>query len=428
MDNRLGIQQKSSLASRKNSPIRTRNPFGTDRTPKPKKQDDPIGTATVKVNALTVRSGAGTNFPRIGGLTKGKVVEVYEDKGDWLKIKYKTEFGYVMKMYTNFEPKEPSTLRGKTTGKANMRTEPNQNCTILGQIAAGIEVDILGKEGEYYKIDSACGYVWIHESLVTTPISEDTFPTSADNTPPDGVACSSEPTLHHHDNTNDKNCVKTMQLYLNKYLASSGVAAINADGDFGDTTWRNLMYYQYSRNLQGSKGIEVDGICGPKTWDAFKKGAPVVYDIRKPIAFKDYKPINEEVKFLSTGGALCAEAAKHFEEMIAEAKKDASLAGKISVLSSFRGMTRMGTEKVCGTGTPGQIELMVENYHNGTDTGAPGASQHQCGKAVDFGDIHYNKQHPFYMWLDAHAAKYGFKELKYAGGGGEPWHWNYEGV
>ena len=72
------------------------------------KQSDPIGTGTVTCSALNVRNGAGTNYERIGGLTKGKSVQVYEKKSGWLRIKYGTGFGWVCGDYVKYAKSEIS--------------------------------------------------------------------------------------------------------------------------------------------------------------------------------------------------------------------------------------------------------------------------------------------------------------------------------
>ena len=66
-------------------------------------QADPIGTATIKANAVNVRQGPGTNYERIGGLTQGKSVEVYEGTKDgWIKIKYGANEGWILQSQTDF--------------------------------------------------------------------------------------------------------------------------------------------------------------------------------------------------------------------------------------------------------------------------------------------------------------------------------------
>jgi D-alanyl-D-alanine carboxypeptidase-like protein len=53
-------------------------------------------------------------------------------------------------------------------------------------------------------------------------------------------------------------------------------------------------------------------------------------------------------------------------------------------------------------------------------TARPGASQHQRGLAIDFASM--TSRSPGFAWLQANAARYGFKNLK-----SEPWHWSTTG-
>jgi hypothetical protein len=56
--------------------------------------------------------------------------------------------------------------------------------------------------------------------------------------------------------------VKILQTKLNAVGYSCG----NVDGDFGPKTYNALIAYQESR------GLQVDGICGPQTWGALNSG------------------------------------------------------------------------------------------------------------------------------------------------------------
>lgn len=361
-------QRKSSVASRfassaKVSAIQNRVSTGNRVT----KQADPIGTATVTASALNVRKGPGTNYERIGGLTKGKSIEVYEDTGEWLKIKYNTEYGYVSQQYTTFQDQKPPV------------TEPE------------------------------------------TPKTEDPdLPSSVDGSAPSGATYTGTDTLRK--GASNKEAVKTLQLYLNKCLASSGVSALSVDGDFGNGTWTNLMYYQYSRNICDSSGrIEVDGICGPKTWEALRTGAPVVYDIREPIAFSGGKKLNADCTTkLSCGGAMAPNAAAKFEKLISAAK---AAGHTIKASSTFRGMTTMGTSNGVGSKHDGQIELYVYWNADTASAAKPGYSNHQSGKAIDISGIQKTGDtSALFKWLCSHAKDYEFKNYS-----GECWHWDYIG-
>lgn len=56
-------------------------------------------TGTVTASALNVRSGAGTNYKKIGYLTKNSKVEIVGQTGSWYKIKFGSGTGYVSSKY-----------------------------------------------------------------------------------------------------------------------------------------------------------------------------------------------------------------------------------------------------------------------------------------------------------------------------------------
>lgn len=59
-----------------------------------------VKRAVVNANSLNVRTGAGTNFPRSGSLTKGDVIFVIETSGTWCKIAMEEK--WVSKQYLSF--------------------------------------------------------------------------------------------------------------------------------------------------------------------------------------------------------------------------------------------------------------------------------------------------------------------------------------
>lgn len=370
----MTLTTKARLSS--NTPKRLSNSVqSVARTPgnARKKQADPIGTAQVTASSLNVRKGPGTNYERIGGLSKGKSIQVCEDTGEWLKIQYGSDYGYVLQKYTTFQDQPTVTEPEKPPV-----TEPE------------------------------------------TPSNDPNLPSNVDGNAPTGATYTGTETLRK--GATNKEAVKTLQLYLNKCLESSGVASISADGSFGNGTWKSLMYYQYSRNLCDSSGrIEVDGICGPATWKALRSGAPIVYDIREPIAFADGKKLNANCTTkLSCGGAMCPAAAAKFEQLITAAQKDGHT---IKDSSTFRGMTSMGTTKGVGSQHDGQIELFI--YWNGDTASAarPGYSNHQSGKAIDIKGLQkQNDTSPLFKWLCANAKRFDFENYIR-----ECWHWNYIG-
>ncbi|MBR4986557.1 MAG: SH3 domain-containing protein [Proteobacteria bacterium] len=139
------------------------------------KLDDPIGTCTVTVSALTVRSGAGSNFPRIGGLTQGKTVQVFEVKDGWLRINYGTDYGWVMQKYTDYkspepqQPEQPSyqSFEGVITAESlNVRTGPSVDYASIGYLHNGDRVTVIGESNGWYKINYNGSEAWISGKYV----------------------------------------------------------------------------------------------------------------------------------------------------------------------------------------------------------------------------------------------------------------------
>lgn len=61
-------------------------------------------------DSLNVRSGPGTDYRGIGGLTPGEEVQILAQEGDWYKIqiRFKDEVGYVSAQYIQFTPFVPA--------------------------------------------------------------------------------------------------------------------------------------------------------------------------------------------------------------------------------------------------------------------------------------------------------------------------------
>lgn len=50
--------------------------------------------------SLNVRSGPGTSYSVIGSLSTGKTADVVGVSGNWYKIKYGNDYGYINSAYT----------------------------------------------------------------------------------------------------------------------------------------------------------------------------------------------------------------------------------------------------------------------------------------------------------------------------------------
>ena len=349
------------------------------------KQDDPICTASVTCNALNVREAAGVESKRIGGVTKGKVLNVYEEKDGWIKIGYGTGFGWVCAKYTTYQ----APVVTEPTNPEPTNPEP------------------------------------------TDPTPTDPTPTEPEPTTPENPSVTVDPS-EVGDTGKDYGTLRkgskgegvvVLQKYLNKFLSNySHLTPLETDGSFGSQTFRRLSYYQYSRNIQGSGGIDVDGVCGPASWKTLRSNAPEVYNITEPKSWSalqcggSYTGVK-----IKGGGTMRSDAAAAFDKMY-----DAALAEEghtLKTSSTYRGMTDKETSIGSqGGGTSGQIELF-DDWNGDTDYCAkPGRSNHQTGIAADLSGLQReNDTSAKFKWLQNNAKRFGFKNyIK------ECWHWDYK--
>lgn len=137
------------------------------------KMDDPIGSCTVTCGALNVRKGPGTNYSRIGGLTQGKTVQIYEAKDGWLRIGYGTEYGWIASKYTDYKeaeqpPENPlpdgAIYEVVITGSVNVRTGPGKSYKDIGTLHKGDTVIVYEEKDGWYRIEFEGQEGWFNAS------------------------------------------------------------------------------------------------------------------------------------------------------------------------------------------------------------------------------------------------------------------------
>lgn len=135
-------------------------------------------------------------------------------------------------------------------------------------------------------------------------------------------------------------------------------------------------------------------------------------------------------EFSLSGGFYCLgpDAHSQFETMARAARKDGVL---LIVVSAYRSSARQAELQTIG-------ETDNDNH---TSVALPGHSEHQLGNAIDLtsGTVpiftHYRfAESSEYIWLQTHAAEYGFVQSYRPGDEdvtgyiAEPWHWRYIGI
>ncbi|MBS5927996.1 MAG: SH3 domain-containing protein, partial [Clostridium sp.] len=114
--------------------------------------------------------GAGTNTKILGVLNHGSSVKIVDTNGSWYKIKYGSGYGYVHKDYVTIKTSsndnntqekpdnKPEVVVKKgevynTGSNLRVRSAANTNSIVLGYLVDGTKVDIIGSEGNWYKIN-----------------------------------------------------------------------------------------------------------------------------------------------------------------------------------------------------------------------------------------------------------------------------------
>jgi uncharacterized protein YvpB len=105
---------------------------------------------TVTADVLNVRSGAGTNYSKIGSLTQGAQLNVTDKlSSGWYKISYNGKTGYVSGDYV-YTP--PVTYKVTATN-LNVRTGPGTQYSKIGMVSNGTVLNVIHKGSNgWYKI------------------------------------------------------------------------------------------------------------------------------------------------------------------------------------------------------------------------------------------------------------------------------------
>ena len=167
--------------------------------------------AIITALSINVRDKAGTDGNRIGGLTMGKQVDVYDsvNAGDsvWYKINYNGNDGYIDASNAVLV----KNIGMVTAGAVNVRSEPSKTSSRVGEVDFGDEVyicDIVKADGEtWYKIYVVLGYAYVvanYVDIMTMPVSDvratwnnDTVLKVVGHNIPKGYTLTTLPCCHH---------------------------------------------------------------------------------------------------------------------------------------------------------------------------------------------------------------------------------------
>ena len=123
---------------------------------------DCIGGAET-TTAVNLRTGAGTGNAIIATVSEGTALIVEADTGSgWYKVNYDGESGYMSADYLSFSETMDLTAQGWVDGSdVRMRAAAGTDSEIVRVTTHGESVEILGVDGEWYKVSAGgkTGYI-----------------------------------------------------------------------------------------------------------------------------------------------------------------------------------------------------------------------------------------------------------------------------
>ena len=131
---------------------------------------------TVSGTGVRMRSGAGTDYDILKTLDKGTVVELTAVEGDWYRISYEGQRGFVSAQYiTRYDTAGGLNAAGKVTADVlNIRAAAKSGSTSLGTVTNGTVIAVTGIEtGGWFAVsyNGVSGYVASQYVLICSPAS-----------------------------------------------------------------------------------------------------------------------------------------------------------------------------------------------------------------------------------------------------------------
>ena len=239
----------------------------------------PIATAVVTTvsGRLNLRAGKSTSSSILARIPKGQKVNIYEREETWSKTYFDGKYGYVMNSFLVFEGEEQEyDLGDRLPLKEGMRgadVEELQEILLdLGyQLTTGNADGVFGPETTTAVKDFERDHGEAADGIVTKDLLEKMVAAQGkdDNDDDNEII----PTLDYSANPTIRkgaknNYVTILQQGLKKLGYDLGTYGDNKDGIDGDYGSKTVNVV---RKFQTKVNIKVDGICGPKTWEALAK-------------------------------------------------------------------------------------------------------------------------------------------------------------
>ena len=126
-------------------------------------------------STLRIRKSASTSSAVLGTIRNGSTFDIISKSGSWYQINYNGVTGYVHGDYVK-EITTSSTVsqKGKVynvSSNLRVRSGASTSASVLGYLTNNAEVNIVGSEGEWYKIQYNSGYGYVSKEYITTNLN-----------------------------------------------------------------------------------------------------------------------------------------------------------------------------------------------------------------------------------------------------------------
>jgi uncharacterized protein YgiM (DUF1202 family) len=130
------------------------------------------GTTMAATANVNVRTGPGTNYSKIGELSKGDKVTKVGSTGNWTIINWSTGTAYVSSSYLtpSSGSSGSSSASGTTmvaTANVNVRSGPSTSYSILGFLTKGTTITKVGTSGSWTKVVYGGSYAYVHSAYLS---------------------------------------------------------------------------------------------------------------------------------------------------------------------------------------------------------------------------------------------------------------------
>lgn len=135
-------------------------------------------------STLNVRIASNSSSNIVGSLKKGETVNIVGTYGDWYKVQYNSSYGYVSSKYISISGSNTTTgqtpsITVPTTVKSGMvalsdkssqlNLRSNPNGTVLTTLSNGTQIQILGSDGSWYKINANGKIGYVLSAYINSP-------------------------------------------------------------------------------------------------------------------------------------------------------------------------------------------------------------------------------------------------------------------